>query len=124
MIVNLVFNARDALPAGGAIHIDVARERIDATNGPPDVAVTPGEYVRLRVRDNGTGMTPEVQSHLFEPFFTTKEVGQGAGLGLAFVHGIARHGRGFVTIETAPAKGTTVSVYFPPAPEAATEGAI
>jgi two-component system, cell cycle sensor histidine kinase and response regulator CckA len=117
VILNLVINARDALPMGGTIHVDVARERIDASHS-PEPSVAPGEYVRLRVRDNGIGMTPDVQAHLFEPFFTTKEVGQGTGLGLAFVHGIARHGRGFVTVETAPAKGTTVSVYFPPAPDA------
>jgi PAS domain S-box-containing protein len=118
VIFNLVINARDALPAGGTIHIDLARETVDATSRLLDQAVAPGEYVRLRVRDNGIGMTPDVQSHLFEPFFTTKEVGEGTGLGLAFVHGIARHGGGFVTVETAPAKGTAVSVYFPPAPEA------
>jgi two-component system cell cycle sensor histidine kinase/response regulator CckA len=123
VIVNLVINARDALPAGGTIHIGLARETVDGTNRPHDPAVTPGEYVRLRVRDNGIGMTPDVQSHLFEPFFTTKEVGEGTGLGLAFVHGIARHGRGFVTVETAPAKGTTVSVYLPPAPEAEAQAA-
>jgi two-component system cell cycle sensor histidine kinase/response regulator CckA len=115
VIVNLVINARDALPDGGGIHIDVALETIDAAGVPVDAASAPGEYARLRVRDNGTGMTPDVESHLFEPFFTTKEVGEGTGLGLAFVHGIARHGGGFVRIETAPGKGTTVSVYLPPA---------
>jgi two-component system cell cycle sensor histidine kinase/response regulator CckA len=116
VIVNLVINARDALPDGGSIHIDVALEAIDAAQVPVDGAVPPGEYARLRISDNGTGMTPDVESHLFEPFFTTKEVGEGTGLGLAFVHGIARHGGGFVTIDTAPGKGTTVSVYLPPAP--------
>jgi PAS domain S-box-containing protein len=123
VIVNLVINARDALPAGGTIHIEVTRVSIDPTNRPPDQVVAPGEYVRLRVRDNGIGMTPDVLSHLFEPFFTTKEVGEGTGMGLAFVHGIARHGGGFVTVDTAPAKGTTVSVYLPPAPAAETEAA-
>ena len=118
----LVINARDALPDGGTIHVDVGRERFDAANPPADPAAAPGEYVRLRVRDNGTGMPPDVQAHLFEPFFTTKDVGKGTGLGLAFVHGIARHGEGFVAIETAPAKGTTVSVYLPPAPETGEPG--
>jgi two-component system, cell cycle sensor histidine kinase and response regulator CckA len=111
-ILNLVLNARDALPAGGGIHIDVARETIAASNSSADGAA-PGEYVRVRVRDNGVGMTPDVQAHLFEPFFTTKEVGQGTGLGLPFVHGIARQAGGFVAVETAPAQGTTVSVYLP-----------
>ena len=120
--VNLVINARDALPAGGGIHVEVARESVAAADGATD-PVAPGEYVRLRVRDNGIGMTPEVQSHLFEPFFTTKEVGEGTGLGLAFVHGIARYAGGFVTIQTAPAQGTTVSVYLPPAAESAIEPA-
>ena len=114
----LVVNARDAMPDGGTIHVDVGRERFDATNPPADPAAAPGEYLRLRVRDNGTGMPLDVQAHLFEPFFTTKDVGKGTGLGLAFVHGIAKHGGGFVAIETAPAKGTTVSVYLPPAPAA------
>jgi two-component system cell cycle sensor histidine kinase/response regulator CckA len=114
----LVVNARDAMPDGGTIHVDVGRERFDAANPPADAAAAPGEYLRLRVRDNGTGMPPDVQAHLFEPFFTTKDVGKGTGLGLAFVHGIAKHGGGFVAIETAPAKGTTVSVYLPPAPDA------
>jgi two-component system, cell cycle sensor histidine kinase and response regulator CckA len=124
VVFNLVINARDALPDGGAVHIDVTRTAIDAANSPADVAVPPGEYVRLRVRDNGIGMPPDVQAHLFEPFFTTKDVGEGTGLGLAFVHGIARHGHGFVTVETAPAKGTTVSVYWPRAPHAAIEPAV
>jgi two-component system cell cycle sensor histidine kinase/response regulator CckA len=114
----LVVNARDALPDGGSIHVDVGRERFDAGHPPADPAAAPGEYLRLRVRDNGTGMPLDVQAHLFEPVFTTKDVGKGTGLGLAFVHGIAKHGGGFVAIETAPAKGTTVSVYLPPAPEA------
>jgi two-component system, cell cycle sensor histidine kinase and response regulator CckA len=121
VVLNLVLNARDALPSGGNIHIDVGPERIDPANAPKDVTAGPGDYIRLRVRDDGTGMTPEVQAHLFEPFFTTKEVGEGTGLGLAFVHGIARMAGGFVTIETAPGKGTTVSVYFQPALDIATE---
>jgi signal transduction histidine kinase len=113
VLLNLMLNARDALPAGGRIDIDVGRQPVDAASGPRDTAVAPGDYARIRVRDNGTGMTPEVQAHLFEPFFTTKDVGEGIGLGLAFVHGIVRHGGGFVIVETAPAKGTAVSVYLP-----------
>jgi len=116
-ILNLVFNARDALPAAGTIHIDVAPEAIDASHSHADAGASPGDYVRVCVRDNGVGMTPEVQAHLFEPFFTTKEVGQGTGLGLAFVHGIARQAGGFVTVETAPGKGTTVCIYLHAAAE-------
>ncbi len=119
VVINLVINARDALPSGGAIRIDSARWQVTAANRPAGESVPPGEYVRLSVADNGVGMTPEVESHLFEPFFTTKEVGQGTGLGLAFVHGVAKHSGGFTSVETAPGKGTTISVYLPVAPAAA-----
>jgi signal transduction histidine kinase/CheY-like chemotaxis protein len=114
VIFNLVINARDALPGGGSIHISVDRATVDASNHLGEHSLTAGEYVRLRVRDNGVGMTADVQAHLFEPFFTTKEVGQGTGLGLAFVQGVARHAGGFVTVDTAPQQGTTVSLYLPP----------
>jgi signal transduction histidine kinase/CheY-like chemotaxis protein len=116
IVINLVINARDALPAGGAIRIDSVRYAVSDTERPAGESVPPGDYVRVRVADNGTGMTPEVQSHLFEPFFTTKEVGQGTGLGLAFVHGVAKHAGGFTSVDTAPGKGTTVSVFLPIAP--------
>ena len=117
-LLQLVVNARDALPYGGTIHIDVGREAVAATAA-PDAAVPPGEYARLSIRDNGVGMSADVQSHLFEPFFTTKEVGEGTGLGLAFVHGIVLHAGGFVTVDSAPDQGTTVSLYLPVAPAAA-----
>ena len=124
VVFNLVMNARDALPLGGKIHVSVDVATVDEAIGAGDHPVAPAEYIRLRVQDNGVGMTPEVQEHLFEPFFTTKEVGDGTGLGLAFVQGVARHAGGFVTVDTAPQQGTTVSVYLPPiegpaAPEAA-----
>jgi signal transduction histidine kinase len=114
VIINLVINARDAMPLGGTIHITLDTETVDAGNGPDDHPVSAGTYLRLRVRDNGVGMSAEVQAHLFEPFFTTKEVGEGTGLGLAFVQGVARQAGGFVTIDSAPQQGTTVSVYLPP----------
>ena len=112
VILNLVMNARDALPAGGAIHVTVAREVIDAGDARLGDSAAPGEYVQLAVRDNGTGMSPEAQSHLFEPFFTTKGPTKGTGVGLAFVSEIARHARGFVSVTTAPGKGTSISVYL------------
>lgn len=114
VVINLVINARDAMPLGGAIHLALDTETVDAASDADGHAVEPGTYVRLRVRDNGVGMTADVQAHLFEPFFTTKEVGEGTGLGLAFVQGVARQAGGFVTIETAPQQGTTVSFYLPP----------
>jgi two-component system cell cycle sensor histidine kinase/response regulator CckA len=112
MLLNLVINARDALPMGGQITIDldVGHHRIESgdTN---DVA--PEEVVRLRVCDTGLGMTPEVRAHLFEPFFTTKDVGQGTGLGLAFVDGVVRHHRGAIDVASTPERGTTFSIYLP-----------
>ena len=116
--LNLVINARDALPAGGSIEIDVSREVIGLGEIPQGFTAVAGDYARVRVRDNGTGMTAAVQARLFEPFFTTKEVDQGTGLGLAFVHGVVRHAGGFVTVESAPGAGTTMSVYFPVRPAA------
>jgi len=114
VIFNLVINARDALPRGGTIHVLLDTTTVDAALAPGEPSVTAGNYFRLRVRDNGVGMTADVQAHLFEPFFTTKEVGEGTGLGLAFVQGVARHAGGFVTVDTAPQQGTTVSMYLPP----------
>jgi signal transduction histidine kinase/CheY-like chemotaxis protein len=115
VLFNLVINARDALPEGGEIVVETSVETVRGGDARRDPIAQPGEYVCLRVRDNGVGMSPDVQSHLFEPFFTTKDVGEGTGLGLAFVHGIARHAGGFVGVESAPGRGTAISVYFPPA---------
>jgi two-component system cell cycle sensor histidine kinase/response regulator CckA len=117
VILNLVINARDALPNGGHIGIDLGRQRLDADDL-HDATLTPGEYVRLRIRDDGIGMSPEVQAHLFEPFFTTKEVGQGTGLGLAFVYGTVRQHQGLIAVDSTPDVGTTFSLYFPLQPEA------
>ena len=121
VILNLVLNARDALPSGGDIQVDTARVPIGTTDSRLDVPVTPGEYVRLRVRDNGVGMTSEVRAHLFEPFFTTKEVGKGTGLGLASVYGIVRQSRGFIDLDSSPGAGTTFGVYIPMTSEAPDE---
>jgi two-component system cell cycle sensor histidine kinase/response regulator CckA len=115
VVFNLVINARDALPEGGEIHVATARETIGAGDRRLGTSIAPGEFVRLSVRDDGVGMSSDVQARLFEPFFTTKEVGDGTGLGLAFIHGVARHGGGFVTVDSASGKGTTVCVYLPPA---------
>jgi signal transduction histidine kinase len=114
IVINLVINARDALPSGGRIEIATDTVSVGPDRVPKGSA--PGDYVRVRVADNGTGMPPDVQSHLFEPFFTTKEVGQGTGLGLAFVHGVAQHAGGFTLVDTAPGQGTAVAVLLPLAP--------
>lgn len=99
---------------GGDRGIVGIQASVDGAAVTGEQAVAPAEYVRLRVRDNGVGMTADVQAHFFEPFLTTKEVGEGTGLGLALVQGVARHAGGFVTIDTAPHQGTTVSLYLPP----------
>jgi CheY-like chemotaxis protein len=120
VILNLVINARDALPSGGAIEITLEPRSLSAAECPSDVV--PGDYICIEVRDDGVGMTDEVQAHLFEPFFTTKEVGQGTGLGLASTYGTVRQHRGFVRVSSAPERGTAVSLWFPCAgPGAASE---
>jgi two-component system cell cycle sensor histidine kinase/response regulator CckA len=111
VILNLVLNARDALPGGG--RIDIAVDRVTVPTGAPSPPPAPGEYVRLRVSDDGVGMSAETRAHLFEPFFTTKEFGKGTGLGLASVYGIVRQSDGFITVDSAPGSGTTFTMYFP-----------
>jgi two-component system cell cycle sensor histidine kinase/response regulator CckA len=105
IVMNLVVNARDAMPRGGRLTI--------AVDVLPEVDELAGPAARLSVRDEGTGMTAEVQAHLFEPFFTTKPVGTGTGLGLATVYGIVRQHGGAIRVRSAPAAGTTVEVLLP-----------
>ena len=115
VLLNLVLNARDALPAGGEIRLDVALVARSKVTLPSDVAPIAGGFVRLRVKDNGVGLSPEVRAHLFEPFFTTKEVGKGTGLGLASVYGIVRQSNGFIAVESEPGAGTVFTMHFPAA---------
>jgi signal transduction histidine kinase len=111
VILNLVINARDAMPTGGTVTVETANVR----RGPPSHAEDPaeGDYVAVAVRDTGVGMTPEVQARAFEPFFTTKPPGSGSGLGLSQVFGTARQSGGGVHIDSEPGRGTAVSVYLP-----------
>jgi len=111
VILNLVINARDAMPMGGIVTIDTT----NIHRGPPSGAEEPveGDYVAVTVRDTGIGMAPEVQARAFEPFFTTKPPGAGSGLGLSQVFGTARQSGGGVQIDSAPGEGTAVSVYLP-----------
>jgi nitrogen-specific signal transduction histidine kinase/ActR/RegA family two-component response regulator len=111
-ILNLVLNARDALPAGGWIRIDVARLRAGDVNPPADAGAADA-YVRLRVSDNGAGIAPGALPHLFEPFFTTKEQGKGTGLGLASVYGIVRQSNGWIDVDSVLGEGTTFTMHFP-----------
>lgn len=114
VVMNLCVNARDAMPAGGRIEIALGRHHFDeATAALAGSEARPGQYVAVSVRDNGTGIAPEVLSRLFEPFFTTKPRGKGTGLGLATVHRVVRRHGGFVTVTSILGSGTTFNCHFP-----------
>lgn len=111
-IVNIVLNARDAMPAGGAIDISLANCPAGTTQaGPPDLP--PGDHVRLEISDHGIGMAPEVLARAVEPFFTTKPAGKGSGLGLSTVYGFAGRSGGTLKITSGPGRGTMVRIYLP-----------
>ncbi|MGE0446447.1 MAG: PAS domain S-box protein, partial [Vicinamibacterales bacterium] len=113
VLMNLAVNARDAMPAGGRLTIDVGVERLRAPQTSMRWSVPPGTYAALRVTDTGTGISLEAQEHLFEPFYTTKESGKGTGLGLATVYGIVTQSDGYIGVDSAPGKGTTMAIYLP-----------
>lgn len=112
LLLNLAINARDAMPHGGLLRIELSRVHLDAA-ATPLPTMLPGDWLHLRVSDTGVGMTPDVLNHIFEPFFTTKPPGQGTGLGLAQVHGIVAQHEGHIVVESAPGAGATFSLYFP-----------
>jgi PAS domain S-box-containing protein len=113
VIMNLVVNAKDAVPNGGKICIRTASVNLDDSQHPENPVIKNGPYVMISVSDNGQGMDRETQARIFEPFFTTKEKGKGTGLGLSTVYGIIKQSGGYVFVQSEPGRGTVFTIYFP-----------
>jgi two-component system, cell cycle sensor histidine kinase and response regulator CckA len=113
VILNLVVNARDAMPKGGKITIETENVQLHEAQFLRPLSLEPGAYIKLVVNDAGCGMDDYIQSHVFEPFFTTKEQGKGTGLGLSTVYGIVKQAGGEIIVDSEVGHGTTVTIYFP-----------
>jgi PAS domain S-box-containing protein len=117
VLLNLCVNARDAMPAGGTLTLEVTHHAVDETMAAMTPGARPGDYVRVRVTDTGMGILPEARDRLFEPFYTTKKYGEGTGLGLSTTLAIVRSHQGFLTVESERGAGSTFCAYLPASAE-------